>query len=192
MKKTGILGGTFDPFHNGHLSIAKEALEEFNLSKILLIPAKVQPFKLGKEMADEKARVDMTRLAAEEDSRFIVSTIETDGENISYTYKTLCELQKTYPDDKFYFIMGADSFLSLNRWYMGKELLRKFAFIIARRPGYELNTANITNAEIEFLHNDVLQVSSTEIKEKIRRGKGISDLVPLSIERYINEHRLYK
>ena len=113
MSEIGILGGTFDPFHFGHLSIAEAAIKEFDLSEVILLPTKVQPFKIGREMASEEDRVNMVRLIAKKNKQFRVSTIEAYGQRVSYTYKTLKLLQKEYPDDKFYFILGTDSFLTL-------------------------------------------------------------------------------
>lgn len=200
MSEIGILGGTFDPFHFGHLSIAEAAIEEFDLSEVILLPTKVQPFKIGREMASEEDRVNMVRLIAEENRKLRVSTIEAFSQRVSYTYKTLKLLQKEYPDDKFYFILGTDSFLTLEEWYKGKELLREFAFIIGIRPGYKISETENTakrlkekyNAEIRMLHNEIVEVSSTEIKNNIRSGQSIENLVPTQIERYIDEHGLYK
>lgn len=200
MSEIGILGGTFDPFHFGHLSIAEAAIEEFDLSEVILLPTKVQPFKIGREMASEEDRVNMVRLIAKENKQFRVSTIEAYGQRVSYTYKTLTLLQEEYPDDKFYFILGTDSFLTLEEWYKGKELLQEFAFIIGVRPGYKTSEMEDTakrlkeryNAEIKMLHNEIVEVSSTEIKNNIRSGKSIRNLVPLQVERYIDEHGLYK
>ena len=200
MSEIGIVGGTFDPFHFGHLSIAEAAIKEFDLSEVILLPTKVQPFKIGREMASEEDRVNMVRLIAKENKQFRVSTIEAYGQRVSYTYKTLKLLQKEYPDDKFYFILGTDSFLTLEEWFKGKELLQEFAFIIGVRPGYKTSETEDTakrlkeryNAEIKMLHNEIVEVSSTEIKNNIRSGKSIRDLVPLQVERYIDEHGLYK
>ena len=200
MSEIGILGGTFDPFHFGHLSIAEAAIKEFDLSEVILLPAKVQPFKIGREMASEEDRVNMVRLIAEENKQLRVSTIEAYSQRVSYTYKTLKLLQKEYPDDKFYFILGTDSFLTLEEWYKGEELLQEFAFIIGVRPGYKISEMEAMtkklreryNAEIKMLHNEIVEVSSTEIKNNIRSGKSIKNLVPLQIERYIDEHGLYK
>lgn len=200
MSKIGILGGTFDPFHLGHLSIAREAMKECALSQIVILPAKVQPFKLGRKMADEEDRVRMASLVAGENQGFTVSTLEAYSQEISYTYKTMRALQEQYAGHKLYFIMGTDSFLSLENWYKGEELLRSFSFIVGIRPGYkESETAEKSavlrekyGAEIVLLHNQTIEVSSTEIKRSIKEGKSISHLVPFSIERYIHERGLYK
>ena len=200
MNEIGILGGSFDPFHLGHLSIAEAAIEELNLTKVILIPSKVSPFKLGKKMASEKDRVAMTRLAAQEDEKFEVSTIETDRSSVSYTYKTLELLQKSMEDTKIWFMMGTDSFVSLESWYKGHELLEEYSFAVAARPRFDVSVVEYKadkysekyGAEVKILHNRMLDISSTEIKEAIKEGRSIGEYVPQRIERYIDEHGLYK
>lgn len=200
MNKIGILGGTFDPFHVGHLSVARAAREECALTQVVLLPTKVQPFKLGHKMADERDRVNMVSLVAEENEGFSVCTAEAYSEEVSYTYKTMKTLKDIYRNAGLYFIMGTDSFLSLENWYKGEELLREFSFIVGMRPGYRENETGEKaeelrskyRAEIVLLHNRIVDVSSTEIKSNIKAGKSISHLVPPPIERYIYEHGLYK
>ena len=200
MGDIGILGGSFDPFHNGHLSIAKAAMHECGLAQILLLPAKVQPFKIGREMASEEDRVAMVRLIARQNQNFIVSTVEAYSEEVSYTYKTLRTLKTQYPNDRLHFILGTDAFLSLESWYQGRALLQEFPFIVGVRPGYKVSETEMTverfrrdyDARIKILHNRILEVSSTEIKENIKAGKSIRALVPVPVERYIHEHRLYQ
>ncbi len=200
MSDIGILGGSFDPFHNGHLSIAKAAMKECGLAQIILLPAKVQPFKVGRHMAAEEDRVNMVSLIARRNQNFVVSTVEAFSEEVSYTYKTLQTLKEEYPNDRLHFILGTDSFLSLETWYKGKELLCEFPFIVGVRPGYrESETVDMVekvrrdyDAKIKILHNKILEISSTEIKENIKTGKSIRELVPYPIERYIHEHGLYQ
>ncbi|MGC2872934.1 nicotinate-nucleotide adenylyltransferase [Ihubacter sp. mB4P-1] len=200
MQDIGILGGSFDPFHRGHLSIARAAMKECGLSRIILLPAKVQPFKIGREMASSEDRVNMVSLIARENENFIVSTVEACSQEVSYTYRTLQRLQEEYEKDRLHFIMGTDSFLSLESWYKSEQLLREFSIIIGIRPGYkESETVELMNtlrkkydARIKVLHNRVMEVSSTEIKENVKAGRSIRELVPFQIERYISEHGLYQ
>ena len=199
MSEIGILGGSFDPFHNGHLSIAKAAMKECGLAQIILMPTRVQPFKVGREMAAEEDRDNMVSLIARRNHNFAVSTIEAYGQEVSYTYDTLKALKREYPRDRFHFILGTDSFLSLETWYKGEALLREFAFIVGERPGYKESQTgkmaekfrHLYGTQIKILHNRIIEVSSTEIKNKIKLGKEIRTLVPYEIERYIHEHGLY-
>ncbi len=200
MKKIGVLGGTFDPFHYGHLSIAKSALKEFHLDKIVLLPSNVQPFKIGRKMASPEDRVNMAKIISEEHPDFELLTQEAFSGEISYTYKTMHNMKEQLPDCTFYFILGTDSFLSIESWYESEKLIRENSFIIGERPGYkEEETYRLVNrlrgkynASIGILNNEILEISSTEIKEKIKRGISISEMVPQSIERYILEHGLYR
>lgn len=200
MSEIGILGGSFDPFHNGHLSIAKAAMKECGLAKVILLPTRVQPFKVGRKMAAEEDRVNMVKLIAQKNQNFAVSTMEAFGKEVSYTYDTLKALSREYPNDRFHFILGTDSFLSLEDWYKGRQLLSDFAFIVGVRPGYkESETLEKVKtfqehygAKIRILHNRIIEVSSTEIKENIKGGRDIRQMVPYEIERYIHEHGLYQ
>lgn len=199
MSKIGIFGGSFDPIHNGHLSIAKAALKECDLRHVILMPTKVSPFKVGHKMASSQDRVSMAELIANKNSDFVVSTIEAFDDRISYTYETMELFTNEYPDDDIYFIMGTDSFLSIKGWYKWEALVRKYAIIIGVRPGYkehemlELKNELEKNydAEIHVLSNTEKDISSTEIRNMIRKGESITGLVPYEIERYIYEHRLY-
>jgi nicotinate-nucleotide adenylyltransferase len=200
MNSLGILGGSFDPFHLGHLSIAEAALEELSLDKVLLMPAKVSPFKVGRKMASEEDRINMTRCAVENHPGLDVTTIETDASRVSYTFETMKALEELFPDFRIWFIMGSDSMLQLETWYKGEELLRKYTFVLAPRPGYDMTEveqkihyySETYGTEIRVLHNELRDISSTEIKERIRRGDSISHLVPKEVRQYIYEHGIYQ
>lgn len=198
--KIGILGGTFDPFHLGHLSIGNRAIEEVNLDKLIILPANVSPFKVGNEMAEESHRIGMLERVVEEEPQFELSRFEIDKENVSYTFETMEALRKSHPEDNLFFILGSDSFESLESWYEGKELLASTPFIVGKRHGISnLNLERKANyyrrtygSQIILMHNKILEISSTEIKDRIKKGLEIKDLVPPVIERYIISHGLYK
>lgn len=199
MNSIGVLGGTFDPFHLGHLSVAEAALKELGFDRILLMPAKVSPFKIGRKMASETDRINMLRCVAANYDRLDVTTIETNARRVSYTYKTMKTLGKQYPGARLWFIMGADSMLSLEDWYKGKALLREYDFVLAPRPGYDLLEVDeriryymdTYRTEIRVLHNKLVNVSSTEIKKRISEGQSIDHLVPREVGEYIYEHGIY-
>ena len=199
MSNIGILGGSFDPFHRGHLSIALAAASLDSFKEVVLMPAKVSPFKVGREMASDHDRVRMLELVAEEYDKITVSTYEIEHTEVSYTFDTLTALQELYPDDSLWFIVGSDSLLSLEEWHKGKELLSHFSFLLAPRPGYDLyetdqkmqDYINRYGTQILVLDNEHFDISSTEIKITLRQGKPITDMVPEAVERYIHEQGLY-
>ena len=200
MSDIGILGGTFDPFHTGHLCIAKSALETGGMEKVILMPAKVSPFKVGREMAAEEDRLAMAGLAAELSPDIEVSRLEVEADGVSYTFRTLTTLHKMHPYDRYWLIVGSDQFLNLESWYKGKDILESFQVILASRPGYmeseiELKVQRYTatyGTAVRVLKEEMPDISSTMIKEKLKAGSPITGLVPDKIEQYINEHGLYR
>ena len=200
MSDIGILGGTFDPFHMGHLTIAKAALSSGGMDKVLIMPARVSPFKLGREMAGEEDRLAMAEIAAGLDENIEVSRLELESEGVSYTFRTLTTLHKMHPYDRYWLIVGSDQFLALESWYKGKDILEDFQIILAPRPGYRMEAldekidryTSVFGTAVRVVKYDMLDISSTEIKERIRSGESIEGLVPSGIEEYINEHGLYR
>lgn len=198
MKRKGIFGGTFDPFHNGHLSLAKAAADELDMEEIIILPNRLQPFKKDMDVSSPADRLAMVNLVAKQEKGFRVSAEEIFGDEISYTYKTLCRIREKLGGEKMWFIMGADSLLSLRYWYKGEALLREFSFAAGLRPGTSIDMSKVEelrrefDAEIHILENPVLDISSTDIKERLRRGQDVSHLIPRCVEEYINEHRLYR
>lgn len=200
MKKIGILGGTFDPFHLGHVSIGERSIEEVGLDELILLPANVSPFKINREMVEEIHRINMLEAFVKNHPDFSVSRLEIDTDNVSYTYDTMETFRKLYLDDKIYFICGSDALVTVENWYKGKMLLENTDFIVANRPGIDGDVLNekIKHyvdsylTEIILLTNPILEVSSTEIKEKLKLGMSIHNLVPGEIEKYIDEYALYR
>ncbi|MBK5253037.1 MAG: nicotinate (nicotinamide) nucleotide adenylyltransferase [Peptostreptococcaceae bacterium] len=199
MNKIGIYGGTFDPIHKGHLGLAKDAADECNLDKLIFLPAYVQPFKVGKSVTNGAHRYNMIKSILKIDDRFEVSNFELEKGEISYSYDTLLEFKKLY-DAKMFFIMGDDSFIQLEKWFKGKELLKKFSFIIGNRPGINIEkTMEYLNdyrekydADITLINNKLVDVSATELRKALKTGKDVDKFLPDSVIEYINENKLYK
>lgn len=200
MKKIGIIGGTFDPVHYGHLILAEQALGEAGLDQVIFMPAMVQPFKINLKAAAGKHRYEMLLLAVDGNPGFDVSKIELDTKEVCYTINTLRECRKRFgKDTALFFIMGTDAFLSIDKWYKADSLLREFSFIIGTRPGYkeqELNEMLVDihekyNTKIMQINNSEVEISSTNIKERIKEGKSIKYLLPKEVEDYIYKNGLY-
>ncbi len=201
MKKIGILGGTFDPVHYGHIALAEDAVREAGLHEVVMIPARIQPFKQDREYASGEDRFNMLALAAGKDDHITVSKYELQQESISYTYLTLRHMQEFFGEDtRLYFITGTDSFLKIDTWMNAEELLSNYAYIIGTRPGYRQDEyrkalQKITSAygtEVISMNKTELDISATQIRQMVAEGKPISDLVPPEVERYIREHGLYR
>ena len=198
--RIGILGGTFDPVHIGHVSLGTAAISEANLEKLIVVPAYIQPFKQGKRVTDDEHRLAMVKLAFEDVPKAEISTMEIDRMRISYTFDTLSELKEQYADKELFFITGADAFMQIDSWYKGVELLENFSFIVSSRPGYMEDELNekiksyqaLYGTQILKLAAQMPDISSTDIREAYRKGESISSMVPEAVERYIIENGLYE
>lgn len=198
-KGLGILGGTFDPVHMGHLHMAEAVYERMQLEQIMFIPAYVAPHKVGLDFAPAEERFRMTQLAVEPYSQFVVSDIELRRSGVSYTIDTVRELSKIYAGRELYFIIGADSVVQLHTWNNIYDLLELATFVAAGRPGYEgvmeqvVATLGAEAAKrIVLLDTPEYDISSTDIRTRIRSGQSLAGLVPSAVEEYIRSHGLYK
>lgn len=200
MKKIGIIGGTFDPVHYGHLILAEQARVEAGLDQVIFMPAKVQPFKLNMKIAGDAHRYGMLQEAIAGNPHFSVSTRELDSPEISYTCNTLKDCKAEMDEDaELYFIIGTDAFLHLEKWYAADELLEGFSFVIGTRPGYKEQELKEMICRIRAkygtklieINNSEVEISSTDIKNRIRAGKSIKYLLPEGVEEYIYKNKLY-
>jgi len=199
MKKIGVLGGSFDPVHLGHLSLAKDALIQGSLDQVIFMPVHRQPFKLNTQLSSDEDRLAMLHEAIKDAPGLCVSDWEIKNKGVSYTYLTLRALKEQYHDAKIYFITGTDTFLKINIWKNATELLGENNFIIGHRPGYreqELlervgELKQKFDVEIHVINNTRLDISATKIREIVAGGGTITHLVPPGVERYIKTHGLY-
>lgn len=200
-RRIGIFGGSFDPVHLGHTGLAEDAIQQVGLEKVIFIPARFQPFKLDKKLTSGKARVGMLNIAAQRRTEFEVSTFELDSEFVSYTYLTMRAMQNSLGKEcRLYFITGTDAFLKIEKWKNSKELLENYSYIIGTRPGYRQEELEICikrikdkfGTDIININNTQIDVSSTEIRNRLESGISVDDLVSADVERYIIENDLYK
>lgn len=197
-KRVGIMGGTFDPIHNGHLIIAETSRENFNLDKIIFIPTGIPAHKIGKAITSNEHRYNMVLLATSSNPYFSLSPIELNREGTTYTIDTIIDLKKVNKDTEYFFIMGEDSLYNFHTWKDYKKLLKLCKFIVAKRPGLkaeleekikELN--NIEKGSIQSLESPMMEISSTNIRERIKLGRSVKYLVPDLVEKYIIKYNLY-
>ena len=197
-KSLGILGGTFDPIHIGHLRMAEHVFQSMDLEKIIFIPAYVPPHKLGQDFAPAQDRYAMTKLAVADNPHFIVSDMELKRSGVSYTIDTIRQLHNLYPDKELHFIIGADSVAQLHTWHNIEEMLELTRFVAVWRPGYEdamdelvRHLGEGAKQRVLLLDTPVYDISSTEIRTRIRQGASLAGFVPKAVENYIYEHGLY-
>lgn len=187
MKKIGILGGTFDPPHNGHLLIANEVLQELKLDEIWFLPNQEPPHKQKSEGASNGDRVEMLELATCGHPNFYIEKIELERLGPSYTYDTMKLLTEKYPNNQFYFIIGADMIEYLPKWNKIDELIHLVQFVGVNRPDYR----EVTSYPIIHVSVPEMGVSSKLIRSRIKEKKSIRYLVPDEVLAYIEENKLY-
>lgn len=197
--KVGILGGTFNPIHYGHLIIAEHIRVDQNLDKIIFIPTGLPPHKDRLEVLGGEARSKMVDLAIGSNPYFHLSTIEVDNREISYTIDTVNSLKKENPIDEFYLIIGGDSLMEIKTWKGFKELIGSVNIIVADRYGAcgqdimdEIKRLNKDmNSNIVNINTPIIDISSTEIRRKLREKKSIKYLLPENVENYIRQRGIY-
>lgn len=188
--RIGILGGSFNPIHIGHLVLAEEAKEKLNLDKVVFVPAYIPPHKKEEELADPNDRFKMVELAVRGNSSFEVSAFEMDGKAASYSVETLKAFKKKYGEDaKLFFITGADSLGELFSWKELDQIFKLSQFIVANRPGYTISNVP-TGVDVVTITS--LEISSSLIRRKIKEGRSIRYLVPEQVREYVIARRLYK
>jgi nicotinate-nucleotide adenylyltransferase len=190
MLRLGVMGGTFDPIHLGHLVAAEAAAEHFKLDSVIFIPAG-DPWQKT-TYASAQDRLAMTKLAVARYSNFQVSTIDIDRPGPTYTVDTLQELKKLEPSAELFFITGADSLSGIGTWKQVEELWPLATFVGVSRPGHALKAPIYAGARIELLEIPALSVSSTGIRAKVDSGESIDDLVPEAVSEYIKDQNLYQ
>lgn len=197
--RIGVMGGSFNPFHNGHLELVIQTHRQFHLNRILVMPSyNPQSYKDTSGMADSVHRCNMIQTAIADYDYMELSLMEIERGGITYTSDTLRELKKTYA--LIYFIIGADSLFHLSQWHEAEYVLKNCHFIAANR--YNMDEEALFeqaralkehyDARIDFLKLPDISISSSEIRERVAKGLTIQGMVPDSIERYIMEHNLYR
>lgn len=197
-RKIGILGGSFDPIHKGHLNIAESAYREFELDEVWFVPAGHSPNKDEREMTPAAARAAMAELAIAPYPYFKLSRIEVDAEGISYTYRTLAKLKEQHPDTEFYFIMGADSLDYFEQWRHPEIICKNAVILVAVRDDIDVEgikkkidaIRKLFWAAIYPIRGGRTEVSSTQLREMLKAGKK-PPMLPDDVFDYIRKQHLY-
>ena len=197
--KTGIFGGSFNPIHNGHISLARQLREKAGLDEVWLMVSPQNPLKQQADLLDDEKRMQMVRLALENEPHIIASDYEMHLPKPSYTWNTLQALSKDYPDREFVLMMGGDNWALFDRWYHAEDILKNYQIVIyPRRITQGVRNVVLSNAtdSTTFLtpgviEAELLDISSTEIRARIKARKGIRRLVPKAVADLIQKEKLY-
>ncbi len=198
VRRIGLMGGTFNPIHNGHLVTAEEARVQFALDEVIFIPSGKPPHKSERKIADAYHRAMMTLLATVTNPYFHVSQVEVERPGYSYAYDTVSYFQELYQGEaELYFITGADAILEIIAWKNVEQLFEKCRFIAATRPGFDLSAIRSSalpqsaKDRIFYMEIPALAISSTDVRRRIKNGMPIKYLMPSTVETYIYKNKLY-
>jgi nicotinate-nucleotide adenylyltransferase len=188
--RLGVMGGTFDPIHNGHLVAASEAASAFGLDKVLFVPTG-EPWQKQDITASEH-RLAMTTLAIAGNPLFEISAVDVQRAGPTYTVDTLREIHESNPDADVYFITGADSIAQIESWKDSSQIWPLAHFVGVTRPGHSLEVPKTASGNVSLLEIPALAISSTDIRARVKSGKPIEYLLPNSVIDYIHAHHLYQ
>jgi nicotinate-nucleotide adenylyltransferase len=195
--KTGIFGGSFNPIHKGHIHLAESVLKELGLDRLIFVPSKKSPHRSSSEYASETDRFEMLRLATEYNKSFEVSDYEFSQERTSYTVYTIRHFKELYPDDEFYLLIGSDMLLTFDEWYCFEEIMKNASIVcVSRNEGDYPQLASKAQQLLEYGNVKICTtapypVSSTEIREKIRKNLNWYCYLDKNVVQYIRLGKLY-
>ena len=189
MIRTGIFGGSFNPIHNGHISLARQLREKAGLDEVWLMVSPQNPLKKSSDLLDDNLRMEMARLAVEGREGIIASDYEMHLPKPSYTWNTLQSLSKDYPEREFVLLMGGDNWALFDKWYHYDDILKNYSIVVYPRRDSLSSFGETLSAQI--VEAELLDISSTEIRERIKSGKGIRRMVPKAVADFIKEKGLY-
>ena len=188
--RIGVMGGTFDPIHHGHLVAASEVAQSFDLDEVVFVPTGM-PWQKQK-VTEGEHRYLMTVIATASNPRFTVSRVDIDRDGPTYTIDTLRDLKAARPDAELFFITGADAIAQILGWRNHDELWELAHFVAVSRPGHVLSTEGLPSEDVSQLEVPALAISSTECRERAASGLPVWYLVPDGVVQYISKHRLYR
>lgn len=212
--RTGILGGTFDPVHSGHIAMARASVEAARLDRVILVPCARPPHKERTDLTHGFHRFAMAALAASGDTALAVSSEELRRGGVSYTVETLRAMEREMPEDEMHLIVGSDSFLEMGLWKDHEEILSRAAIVIIPRPGSEVGRSRRDLAPVlssalaepgtpwpfsprgalpfaSVVRSEPVEISSTEIRNRLRQGRSIDGMIPPLVEAYVRRQGLY-
>lgn len=189
--RTGLLGGTFNPIHIGHLALANYLCEYENLDELWFLVTPLNPFKRNFKLADDQIRLQMVQAAIADYNKFHASDFEFHLPKPSYTIHTLHKLSESFPEREFILIIGSDNWQVFNQWKSPEEIIQKYQILIYPRPNYEISPETLPH-HVKMVHTPLLEISSSFIRESIAKGKDIRYFLHPETYRIIRENLLYR
>jgi nicotinate-nucleotide adenylyltransferase len=190
--RIGIMGGTFDPVHHGHLVAASEVQARFGLDEVIFVPTGQPWQKSDRKVSAAEDRYLMTVIATASNPRFSVSRVDVDRGGTTYTVDTLHDLRATYPDAELFFITGADALEQILSWRQAEELFSLAHFVGVNRPGYQLDDGHLPSGSVSLIEVPAMAISSTACRERVASGLPVWYLVPDGVVQYISKRDLYR
>ncbi|WP_091372397.1 nicotinate-nucleotide adenylyltransferase [Actinokineospora alba] len=190
-RRIGIMGGTFDPIHHGHLVAASEVQSRFDLDEVIFVPTGHPWQKSDREVSAAEDRYLMTVVATASNPRFSVSRVDIDRAGVTYTVDTLRDLRAKFPDDELFFITGADAMQQILSWRDADELFRLAHFVGVTRPGYHLEGTHLPSGSVSLIEVPAMAISSTDCRTRVADGEPVWYLVPDGVVQYISKRHLY-
>jgi nicotinate-nucleotide adenylyltransferase len=190
--RVGIMGGTFDPIHHGHLVAASEVSSLFDLDEVIFVPTGEPWQKTERQISPAEHRYLMSVIATASNPRFWVSRVDIDRAGPTFTVDTIRDIAAQRPGAELYFITGADALGQILSWERAEEVLQLARFVGVTRPGYELTDAHLPTDSVTLLDVPAMAISSSDCRARVHRGQPVWYLVPDGVVQYINKHRLYR
>ncbi|MGX6997699.1 nicotinate-nucleotide adenylyltransferase [Periweissella fabalis] len=187
-RRVGIMGGTFNPIHNGHLIMAEQVRSQLGLDEILFIPNNIPPHIDTKTAIDGSMRAKLIELAIKDNANFELERIELNKGGVSYSIDTIIELKRQHPDTQYYFIIGGDEVAYLPKWHRIDELITMITFVAVKRNGFEQHS----KYPVIWVDTPLIEISSTDIRQRIIQQRSIRYLVPVKVAEYIVKNGLYQ
>jgi nicotinate-nucleotide adenylyltransferase len=191
-RRVGIMGGTFDPIHHGHLVAASEVSQLYELDEVIFVPTGEPWQKSHRQVSPAEHRYLMAVIATASNPRFWVSRVDIDRAGPTYTIDTIRDIAEQRPGADLHFITGADALSQILSWKQAEDALRLARFIGVTRPGYELSDDHLPTDAVQLLDVPAMAISSSDCRDRVRRGHPVWYLVPDGVVQYINKHRLYR
>lgn len=191
-QRLGVMGGTFDPVHHGHLVAASEVAARYDLDEVVFVPTGQPSFKQHQDVTLAEHRYLMTVVATASNPRFTVSRVDIDRAGLTYTVDTLRDLKTQRPDAELFFITGADAVAQILTWKDADELFEMAHFVAVTRPGHALSIDELPAGRVSVIEIPALAISSTDVRARARAGAPVWYLVPDGVVQYIAKHRLYR